>query len=385
MGKSKDERLDDTVHTIDDVCGSVDARTITRLLDAKSRHELDALSKSLSIGFKGSSSAAEVKRTRAVKRAIVLASSILPNAAAVGFGALNTNDFVSLAQQLRKLFPFRARPLLGNFDGRMDWDFGCTDPATHDRNRFRYIVHGIMAAPSRVGQYTEIGGKVTDSNEKARYEAAKKKFSGNPDMLVEDKRGGSSMQTFNLNAKFFVQYLKSPDVLKTVIISTSLIDQDHVASYYPFGFILDVPACNIYSASGRDQGVANRTDDILAEFERIFSNGSVGNRILSPKTVLDSTSKSMGKTGYNEVVVVGTSPEGRHVGASGIFVKVDAAGHLWVDPQQTAPYVTLEIAQLVNELCGKKGLPIVAILDTEGGTAAKPVKAKAYFDGIVGL
>jgi hypothetical protein len=385
MGKSKDERLDDTVHTIDDVCGSVDARTITRLLNAKSRHELDVLSKSLSIGFKGSSSAPEVKRTRALKRAIVLSSSVLPNATPVGFGALTANDFVSLAQRLRKLFPYQARPVLGNFDGRMDWNFGCTDPATHDRNRFRYIVHGIMAAPSRLGQYTEIKGKVTDEAEKTAYEAAKKKFSGNPDMLVEDKRGGGGMQTFNLNAKFFVQYLKSPDVLKTVIISTSLVDQDHVASYYPFGFILDVPACNIYSASGKDQGVANRTDDILAEFERIFSNGSVGNRILSPKAVLDSTTKSMGKTGYNEIVVVGTSPEGRHVGVSGIFVKVDAGGNLWVDPAQTTPYVTLEIAQLVNELCDSKNLPIVALRDTAGGTATKSIKATSFFPDIVGL
>ncbi|HTP94354.1 MAG TPA: hypothetical protein VMK05_00785 [Burkholderiales bacterium] len=385
MAKSYDQRIDDTVAVIDDICGSVDARTIKAILAGKTAQELKTLSESISIGYFGSSGNADVKRLRAVKRAIVLSSKLLPGAQAVGFDALDNLGFIAAAEKLRKLFPFRARPILGNFDGRLDWEFSCTDPAKHDKANFRYIVHGIMAAASRVAQYTEIGGKVTQDSEKAEYDKAKQKFSGNPDMLVETATGGGSMKTFNLNAKFFVQYLKTPEVLKTVIISTSLIDQDHVASYYPFGFVLDVPAVNIYGASGQDQGVANRTDDILAEFQRIFDVGAVGNRILSPKQVLDNTNQSQGKTGYNEVVVVGTSPEGRHVSVNGIFVKVDASGNLWVDPAQKTPYVTVEIAQLVNELTESRGLPIVAILDTAGGTATNPVRADGYFSRILGL
>ena len=385
MAKSKEARLNSTVSVISDICGEIDARAIVAILDGKSKHELSKLSEAISIGYKGSSNDADVKRLRAVKRAIVLTSSVLPGAQAVDFSALSNLSFIPATDKLRKLFPFRARPILGNFDGRLSWDYACTLPAKHAAGRFRYLVHGIMAAPSRVAQYTEIKGNVTSDDEKKQYDASKQKFSGNPDMLVEDTRGNISYKTHNLNVKFFVQYLKNPDVLKSVIISTSVIDEGHVASYYPFGFILHVPSCNIYSASPQDQAVANRTDDILAEFQRIFNNGAVGNRILSPKQVLDGTSQAEGKTGYNEVVVVGTSPEGFHVQVTGIFVKVSAAGNLWVDPEQIEPYVTLEIAKLVNELVKKRNIPIIAIIDNAGGTATKPIKAKYYFDDIAGI
>ncbi|MCE2907502.1 hypothetical protein [Silanimonas sp.] len=385
MSKSYDTRLADTVGVITDICGEIDGRQIKRLLDGMTTQQQKKLSESLSIGYKGSSSDLAVKRLRAVKRAVVLASTLLPGAAAKSFDDLNGETYIALAERLRKLFPFRARPILGNFDGRIDWEFSCTDPARHNAGSFRYLVHGIMAAPSRVAQYTEIGGKVTNDGEKSAYDQAKKKFSGNPDMLVETQKGGGSLKSFNLDAKFFVQYLRNPDVLKNVIISTSLIDESHRATYYPFGFILDVPAVNIYSASGRDQGVANRTDNILEEFQRIFDSNNVDNRILSPKQVLDQTTGVEGKLHYNEVVVVGTSPEGKCVRVNGLFVKVDAARNLWVDPALKTPYVTLEIAQLVNELATARNLPIVSIVDTAGGAATKPVPARSYFENIFGL
>lgn len=387
MSKSYDERIRDTVGAIRDICGEVDARQIEVLLDGMTKQQLKALSESISIGFKGSSSDARVKRLRAAKRAVVLASNVLPGAQAVAFGTLSQTSDIAVAQQLRRLFPYRARPLLGNFDGRGDWDHACADPKQHDPSTYRYLVHGIMAAASRVAAYTQIKGKTTKEteSEEATYKQAKTKFSGIDKMLVESEKDVGGQRTFTLNARFFVQYLRDPDVLKSVIISTSLIDQNHRATYYPFGFILNVPAVNIYSASSRDQGVSNRTDDILGEFQRIFNSNNVGNRILSPKQVLDGTPKPEGKTGYNEVVVVGTSPEGKHVSVSGLFVKVNAAGKLWVDPAQKVPYVTPEIVTLVSKLAADRDLPIIAIEDNAGGVATKPIAAKDCFDKIRGI
>lgn len=175
----------------------------------------------------------------------------------------------------------------------------------------------------------------------------------------------------------FETILKTPSLLKTFMISCSVIDQTHRPTYYPYGFILTVPVENILSTSRKDQAFKNykvedpdnpltpivRTD-MVDEVRRVASTFS----ILDPVAILAET-KQKGLFGYNEIVVLGTAPGGTEVRPAGFFMKMDSSGNRYVRPDDSAMGWKNESAFVTDDILDKMkktGLPIVQITDDSG-------------------
>jgi hypothetical protein len=185
----------------------------------------------------------------------------------------------------------------------------------------------------------------------------------------------------------FNDILKDPrKVVKTLLISTSVIDKTHRATYYPYGLILKVPTENIISTSGKDQAFKNynvfeqdlkdpkkranftqlqviEIRDMQREVRRVASEHT----FKTPTDVLKETTGKGGESGYNEITVMGTSPEGKTVEVVGIFIKVrDASGTPYIlqgPPAAKEPFVTREIQDLLDGLAKRESLTICQIVD----------------------
>jgi hypothetical protein len=148
-----------------------------------------------------------------------------------------------------------------------------------------------------------------------------------------------------------------------------VISHAKVAAYWHAGFILRVPPECIYITSPVDLGLKNRTDDILAELQD--KHAATDRTILTPQDLLLQTTKTCGNEGYNEVVVVGTSPEGKQVDVIGLFVKTDLKGNLYVAKGKTAPWLTPESVKLILDCALKFNFPIVPIPDAKSAVLPK--------------
>ena len=163
------------------------------------------------------------------------------------------------------------------------------------------------------------------------------------------------------------------------MISTSIIDQNHRSTYYPYGFIFNVPNRNFVSANAKDQsfknyrsvlqGLAHIDNDLTGEIRRVADAYPVPN---APTDILNATTGKQGNYGYNEVVVLGTAPDGRQIEISGIFKKVDSSGADFVRPLKEGgkadggAYVKPEIDTAIKALSKARQIPIVPIVDTSG-------------------
>jgi len=264
-----------------------------------------------------------------------------------------------IVRRTKRAFPFRA--FSGRYSNLDAWDpANFTAPVHGVMRSYRFIVHGIMADPSKVANREDYATK-------AEWDAALDRWDAS---IREVKTAGANERLY---INFAAKYLSDPSVLCSTIISTSIISEHKHAAYYPFGFILKVPKENVYSASPKDQGVANRTADAVAELARVYTQKG-GGTLLTPDEVLEDTTGAGGNTGYNEVVVAGRSPEGQEVSVAGIFVKISPSGHLYVRPGGTKPYVTTALWDLVKAQ-HKKGMPIVQIEDS---TSAPSTAAVAF-------
>lgn len=135
------------------------------------------------------------------------------------------------------------------------------------------------------------------------------------------------------------------------------------------------PEC-IYITSPSDVSVRNRTNDIVGELQSKHSGAAM--TIQTPDQVLAATTGLGGSTGYNEVVVVGTSPEGKQVDVIGIFVKTDPNGNLYVSRNLTTgtpdtdAWLTPKSVGLVSECARKFNLPIIPLADSESVVLTTP-------------
>lgn len=269
-----------------------------------------------------------------------------------------------LVSRLKKFLP--STQIVGNFNARATWGVSnFTDPTNHNVGNFRYIITGVVKAPVKIGTR----GFLASEEDATKFLQAQARFPANVLTITSTGKDKTLKETLNiLPAK---RYLGDPSLLKYDVISTSLIDQNHVAAYFPWGFILRVPPECIISAQYRDQGVVNRPQNIVTEMERVHREKGLA----TPGEILAATNGVGGETGYNEVVVLGHSPEGRQVSVVGIFVKVAPNGNLYnrqQDPDNT-PYV----ADLVNDIqtCSRNhGIPVVKIPDaaSKASTTAWP-------------
>jgi hypothetical protein len=229
----------------------------------------------------------------------------------------------------------------------------------HNAGSFRYIITGVVKAPQKIAAR----GYMRTQQEADDYAKYLNRFPGTF-LLSETRDVGTEKQVDTLKILPAKRYLSSPDLLRQDVISTTLIDQDHVSTYFPWGFILKVPPENIISASNKDQAVANRPSNVITEMERV--NREKG--LATPDQVLAGTSGRNGHTGYNEVVVIGKSPEGTQVDVIGIFVKVSPNGNLYIRPGETQPYVNDLIVDITS--CSvANNIPVVKIKDPSGATS----------------
>ena len=183
----------------------------------------------------------------------------------------------------------------------------------------------------------------------------------------------------NTNPPYGVKYsdiINNPNQIRTWMISTSVIDEQRVATYYPYGLILKVPESCVLTTSARDQGFTNypkQVDTTKANWQNMDPVVHVrevlaGNPILlTPDQVLNGARNgvSSGKYGYNEVTVLGTAPDGKRVKAQAFFMKVDSQGNRFefkAGEGPKGPFVTDQILQLLKT----SGLPIVEVTDTSG-------------------
>jgi hypothetical protein len=139
------------------------------------------------------------------------------------------------------------------------------------------------------------------------------------------------------SATKYWQLLANPTIIQSwVAISCSLIDQDHRATYRPYGLILRIPKSNILTVHSGDQMYSNHAGaDVpvgTSAADKVKLAAEIKNHIIgkdaqygglkTPSEILQATQQGS----KNEVVVMGTSPEQTKVTAVGIYVKVDANG-----------------------------------------------------------
>lgn len=357
-----DERTRGALEAIRSVVGTDEANEIEQSLTTLTAGTYSDL---ISLGRRGLVHRDQETRRRKKVRAILLAGLVrkklhAPHVPAQKTTLLNETE-TALDRRLKGLFPFK--PFGGRFANRTFWaPENFSDPENHNDNNFRYIIHGIAGAPSRVAEAMRGNASEEETYRKVLNQYAR-------DLTVEDTRNPLKK---NLNIKFYKQYLENPDIMKTIIISATVIDTDHRAAYYPFGFILKVPPECVYSTFPSDQGVKNRTNQIIGELSRVHE---FAGKILTPAEVLQGTTGKNGDTGYNEIVLVGTAPEGKQVSVNGLYVKTDALGRLFVrnsaNAKDKTPYVNDELRGLINTCSRTFDLPICFISDTSSGASTQ--------------
>jgi hypothetical protein len=349
--------------------GQGEATTLSNMVAGGDPTIATSYSAALSLGSRQDNSQEETERRqmiRAVLLAGLLTGTLKPGTTefdAAKRDLLDNTTMQELVRLLKRLLPYHA--VEGDFSNRPTWN-NFTDPKAHDPKEFRYLVHGIMQDTSKVAEKGfQASGPVSDE----AWNNLLAKYAGYYTIkrVETSARNADGTITRGYKEQLWVDfrryYLEHPDVLQSTMISTSVIDQDHVSSYYPFGFILKVPPENVYSAAPEDQSVKNRAEDFLKELTRVLHN-KAHDKLLTPEQVLEGTKRDKGNTGYNEVVVVGRSPEGKKVEVTGIFVKIAPDGGLYVRPGDKEPYVTPETLRMLVDAALALGIPLIRIVDS---------------------
>lgn len=360
MGKTSDQRLRQGLDAIRLHVGAAEADYIDEELARGPKLRYAAR---LEMGsYDGSFRNAQERAHRNAVRGLILAGLVLGKIQDIDVTPTFRQELLETAteevvRRMKRAFPFRS--FSGRYSNLDAWDpANFSTPVDGVMRAYRFIVHGIMAAPSKVANRDDYATK-------AEWDAALAKWE---DAIREVRTVGVREQLY---VNFARQYLSDPSVLRGTIISTTVITELKHATYYPFGFILRVPKENVYSASSKDQAVANRTADAVTELARVYTQ-KAGATLLTPDDVINGTTGAAGNTGYNEVVVVGRSPEGAEVSVAGIFVKVAPNGNLFVPPGQTKAFITPELWTLVKAQ-RTRGMPVVQITDATSAAATTPV------------
>ena len=194
------------------------------------------------------------------------------------------------------------------------WETQMTNPKEHKKDGFQYVVHAVH-------------------NEHSVARLHQKSF-----ILSEMVRG----ETVNYED---IDLLKTPEnIHKKPIISTSLIDPRHRATWSAGGYILSVPSENILVTAERDIGTLyHKGQDLVTD---LYSERDVFG-IADPKLVLGRTCF----TDYNEIVLTGTGRTGKQVGIEGVFVKVLPNGE----------YVNPSLARKLQRVAEDHNLPYIKI------------------------
>ena len=196
-----------------------------------------------------------------------------------------------------------ARILRGEFDVNRDnsqqaaWGpHAFTDPTNHNDSNYRYIIHGLQGNAVKV--YRD-ANTVT-----SRFDDWVKRYKTTPG--TNYNAGGVGVDA-SIRIKMYQEYLRDPSLLRTDIISSSVVSHVANGTYTDFGFIMRVPAANVMLTSDRDLAYKNRRGDQRAEIERY-----AGQQMLTPTQVVQGMAgRALGKSlneknrVYSEIVVLG--------------------------------------------------------------------------------
>lgn len=362
MPKTTDDRILAALEAIEEAAGPQARQWVEARLPANTA----AWSDHLSLGNRGPfKRAAETRRRNLVRGVLLayLAADISVLRLEFTKEALNKEDVAELTTRLKKFLP--STQIVGNFSARQSWDPGqFTNPTNHNSaGPFMYIITGVVKAPVKIAAR----GFMAGPDEAADFAKSLLRFP--PDVLHVTSTGNDKTKKETLHILPAKRYLADPNLLRFDIISTSLIDTTHVATYFPWGFILRVPPANIISALYRDQGVKNRPPNVIHELQTIHKSKGLA----TPQEVLAATTGANGDVGYNEVVVIGSAPERTQVDVTGIFVKVDPNGNLFIRnrPGENDAYVSDLIPEI--QACSRlHNIPIVKIIDPSSKPSTTP-------------
>mgnify|MGYP003395358836 FL=1 len=164
------------------------------------------------------------------------------------------------------------------------WTDSFSDPARHDDEHFRYLVHGFQGD----------GGDIVQ------------KLS-----VIDEMRKGRA-----LNMGEEIDLLLHPHRIgDRKIISSSVIDQDHRTTFGNAGLILKTPAQNVLDTSPDDMGTDFYDQDAaIAKSEKVVC--TVGE-------LLEASARDR----WNEVLLLGTTEAGK-VEVTGFWIKVDEDGNI---------------------------------------------------------
>jgi hypothetical protein len=359
MFKTSDERLRQALDAIRVHAGPEEAEYIDEELSRGVRLRFAPL---LDIGsYDGKFRNTDEKAQRKAVRGLILAGLVLGRIKDTDVTLAMKRELMDVpldevVRRMKRAFPYRA--FSGRFSNIDAWDpANFTQPVDGVMGNFKFFVHSIMADASKVASKAGMT--------QMEWDATLRKWDAS---ISEVKKGGMGD---NLFIHFAKQYLANPSILKSTIISTTLLSHQKRACYYPFGFILSVPKENVYSASSKDQSVTNRAANAVTELARVYTQKG-GGKLATPDEILQGTTGTTGSNGYNEVVVVGRSPEGQEVSVTGIFVKTHPNGNFYVPPGQTKPYLTPELWTLVKAQRAK-GLAVVRIVDSSSAPSTSTI------------
>ena len=364
MAKSAAQRINEALTTIKNYVVIDEENEINALLTPANRVQWGG---NISLGgvrvIKFSAESEKRKLIRATLLAGLAQGKITLATLTLAKADLNKCDVPTLKRRLNNNFTYK--PYAGSVAKRGLWhQSNFTDPRFHNDKSYQYIIHGIAGSPQQVAELYTANPSKQDrdayTKQKMNYFPYAKENTKNP-------------IKHNIMVRFYEKYLNDPTILHQNIISSSLLNQNKHACYFPFGFILDVPPECIYITHKEDVAVKNRTPDILSE----LANTKGGTEIKSPADILANTSGTNSDIGYNEIVLVGTSPEGKQVSVKGIYVKTDAKGNIFMrnsanSVDKNGPYVNAEIQKLIQLSADKHGFPIVPIVDTSSGVSTTP-------------
>ena len=184
-----------------------------------------------------------------------------------------------------------------------------TNPKTHDPNYFCYIVHGLNPAAKT--------GLLSFTIEKGGYD-----FKQEIDLLSEPER-----------------------ITEKLLISSSIINQDHVATWGDTFFILSVPWANFVSMSPRDSGTNVTNPSGVLEYAR--------SPYTIPSRFIAETRHCRGDSSYNEVVMTGNK--------GGNLVEIIGVGIKYTDVGETRLREPRE-AERMREIADTRHIPVIQII-----------------------
>jgi hypothetical protein len=242
-------------------------------------------------------------------------------------------------------------------NARSAWDpKSFTKPTAHEASQYVYLIHAMRPLAGF--------GNVKDAHKK-RFDYLKRTRG----TLIETTDNGQwGLRCAEL-------YLREPEVLKTELLSCSVIDPSHTNTYgdFCFGFILTVPTGNIVAASTADMNASNLQNkaraDKLAELDAPGESAAEVHDFLEmllgwyrtppapPITILNGTAAK----GHNEVLVLGSLGSTNPIEIAGLFMKVTPKKKLW--KSFVADDAKYDLSKHIKACSKTLAVPIVDIVE----------------------